>query len=159
MSNETISFELNGAPVSVAVGRDVPLLYVLRNDLDSRSVRFGCGDGLCGACRVIVEGKAVNSCDTLLWQVAGKSVRTVASQESDPRLGILVEELATAQAGQCGYCLPGITMSALALLESTPVPDRATIAAALSDNLCRCGAHHRILGAIETAGRRIGETA
>jgi nicotinate dehydrogenase subunit A len=157
MTDEITSFELNVATVAVAAAPDAPLLYVLRNDLGCRGVRFGCGQGLCGACRVIIDGKAVNSCDVPLWQAAGKAVRTIESHETDTRLGILVDEIVKTQAGQCGYCLPGISMTALPLLERDMPPSRETIAAALCDNLCRCGAHTRIIGAIEAAGRRTGQ--
>jgi nicotinate dehydrogenase subunit A len=157
MQHEAISFTLDGADVAVAVDPDTALLHVLRNDLGARTPRFGCGEGSCGACTVLVDGRALASCDTPLWSVAGRQVRTVASVEADPRLRVLLETIEEGQAAQCGYCLPGIVMTALDLLGRVDRPSRATIAEALDGHLCRCGAHLRILKAVEEAGRRLAE--
>ena len=160
MADESTEFTLNGTPVRVAAAADTPLLWALRNDLGRRATRFGCGAGVCGACTVIVEGRAVTSCDMPLGAVAGRDVRSADGWSDDPRLRPIVAALVAHQAPQCGYCLPGIVMRAAAFLEGceTP-PGRAEIAAALDDNLCRCGAHARILTAIEAAGRAMAADA
>ena len=132
---------VDGAAVRVQADPDTPLLYVLRGELDNLGTRFGCGEGTCGACMVIVDGKAQASCNLPVSAVAGASIETIASVESsDPIVAAMLE----IQAGQCGYCLPGIVMSAKALLARNPAPSRLEIAQALDGNLCRCGAHLRI---------------
>jgi nicotinate dehydrogenase subunit A len=138
-----ITLTVNGARCEIPDG-DVPLLYVLRNELGLTGTRFGCGNGICGACTVIVSGRAVRSCVVAASDVTGP-VTTVESLEgSHPLQRALVEE----QAGQCGYCLTGIVMSAKALLDSDPNPSEAALRGALDGNLCRCGSHTRILRAI-----------
>lgn len=151
----TLSFDLNGEPCAISVDPETPLLYVLRRDLGMSATRFGCGDGLCGACTVIVDGRALPSCDTPVGAVAGKAVETAEGMAQGDTAHPIVTALIEEQAGQCGYCLPGIVMSAKALLHETPQPTRTQIAAALDGNLCRCGAHLRILRAIELAAERM----
>lgn len=146
---------LNGHEVTVTAEPEMPLLYALRDLLGAREARFGCGDEMCGACAVIVDGEAVASCGTPLSAVQGKSVETAAILASDGRDHPILDELLRHQAGQCGYCLAGISMRAKALLDRRPAATRAEIAAALDANLCRCGAHARILDALEAAGRRL----
>lgn len=152
-------FTLNGKPVEVTADPDTPLLYVLRDDLDAKTARFGCGVGLCGACTVIVDGKAVQSCDMPLSVAAGANVETAeglaAATPPHPLIGAIIER----QAGQCGYCLPGIVMAAKALLDTTSQPSRAAIAESLAGNLCRCGAHVRILDAVEAAAATLAGQA
>ncbi len=155
--SEEFSFYLNGRPVTVTADRNTPFLYILRNSLDHYGARFGCGDGLCGACMIIVDGHAVFSCDTPIWSIVGKNVETVEGLASDKGLHPLQEYILQEQAGQCGYCLSGIIMRAKALLDENPNPTRAEIAAALEKNLCRCGSHARILRAIELAARALKE--
>ena len=150
-----LNFSLNGKKTSVSADPDKPLLYVLRGELGLTGTRFGCGTGMCGACTIIMDGKAVQSCDMPVGVVDGKDVETIESLATDYEAQPIVAALLELQAGQCGYCLPGIVMTAKALLDSTPDPDRASIAAALDGNLCRCGAHHRILDAIELAASRM----
>lgn len=152
--SETFELDVNGKPAKVDVDRDTALLYVLRNDLGLKGTRFGCGDGVCGACMVIIDGRAQFACDTPIWSVAGKSVETVEGLAKDDVLHPLQEAILDEQAGQCGYCLSGIIMRAKALLEEKPRATRAEIADALDRNLCRCGAHARILDAIETAAQQ-----
>lgn len=159
MKKQTTAFELDGEGCEVTCGPDEPLLYVLRNELGRKGARFGCGEGLCGACMVLVDERPTLSCDTPLWAVAGRRVRTIESHVSDWRLNEIVTALTQAQAGQCGYCLPGIAMRARALLADSAVASRESIAEALDGNLCRCGTHSRILRAIETAAERIGRAA
>ena len=150
-----IAFTLNSRTVSVDATPETPLLTALRGPLGPSSARFGCGDGLCGACTVVLDGRAVMSCDTPLGAVEGRRVETAESLLDGDRQHPLVAALLETQAGQCGYCLPGILMTARALLEDNPVRDRAEIARALDSNLCRCGAHTRILDALETAAAQM----
>lgn len=150
------AFELtvNGREVTVDADPDTPLLSVLRNDLDLRGSRFGCGMGLCGACFVTVDGAVVPACDTPVWSVAGRSVTTVEGLVGeDGALHPVQQALLDRQAAQCGFCLSGIVVRAAALLEQDPSPDAATVSEALQRNLCRCGAHGRIVQAVMEAGR------
>jgi nicotinate dehydrogenase subunit A len=124
-----------------------PLLDVLRNELNLKGSRYGCGLEQCGACLVLVDGAPVHACTRELGSVAGREVITADGMTDHPIAQALLEE----QAGQCGYCLSGIMISARALLAENPAPTRAEIAAALDKNLCRCGAHARILRAVERA--------
>ena len=146
-----MSFELtfNGTKVSAAVAGDTPLLDVLRNHLDLKGSRYGCGLEQCGSCMVVIDGKAEYSCVRAVSSVAGCAVETIESLADHTLHKAFLEE----QAGQCGYCLSGIMMTAKALLDATPNPSRAQIVAALDGNLCRCGAHPRIVRAIEKAAR------
>jgi nicotinate dehydrogenase subunit A len=142
---ETFRLTVNGTEFEVTCDPDTPLLYVLRNHLRLKGTRFGCGLGLCGACNVIIDGRTVFSCDTPLWSVAGKSVQTIEGLSSDSAVQrMFVEE----QAAQCGYCVSGIVMSATALLNENPHPDEREVRTALDGNLCRCGAHNRMVRAI-----------
>jgi nicotinate dehydrogenase subunit A len=147
----SIVLNVNGASREVAADPETPLLYVLRNDLHLKGVRYGCGAGFCGACMVIIDGKAVPSCDLPVSAVGGKSVTTIegigTAAEPHPLQRAFIGE----QAAQCGYCLTGIIMSAKALLDATPRAADDEIRAALAANLCRCGTHTRILKAIRRA--------
>ena len=149
-----VSCRVNGESRSFVVDPTMPLLLVLRETLGLMATRFGCGEGTCGSCTVMVDGQAVMSCDLPAGEVAGKRVETAEGLDGDPPHP-LVAAFLDHQAGQCGYCLPGILMAAKALLEreSAP-PSRARIAEALDGNLCRCGVHARILDAVEDAARR-----
>jgi nicotinate dehydrogenase subunit A len=142
---EMFRLTVNDAEVEVTCDRETPLLYVLRNHLGLNGTRFGCGLGLCGACNVIVEGRTVFSCDTPLWAVEDKDIRTV---EGLPPEGPLQRMFVEEQAAQCGYCVSGIVMSATALLESNSTPDERKVREALDHNLCRCGAHNRMVRAV-----------
>jgi nicotinate dehydrogenase subunit A len=148
-----ISLTVNGDPVEVDVDPDTPLLSVLRNELGLLGSRFGCGMGLCGACFVRVDGTVVPACDTPMWSVAGATVTTVEGLVGDDgTLHPVQQALLDRQAAQCGFCISGIAGRAAALLEQTPSPDAAQVAAALERNLCRCGAHGRIVQAVVDAG-------
>jgi aerobic-type carbon monoxide dehydrogenase small subunit (CoxS/CutS family) len=147
----TVSFTLNGQPTSVTADDERALLWVLRGDLGLTGTKFGCGAGLCGACTVIVNRQAVRSCSTPLKDVAGKRVLTIEGLERDGKLHLLQEAFLKHHAYQCGYCTPGMILNAYALLLATPRPTEAQIVAAMDDNLCRCGAHVRILAAIQEA--------
>lgn len=147
MSNLT-QFQLNGKLCEVTTNENTPLLYVLRNDLDHKGSRFGCGSGNCGACTVIVDGAAIQSCNTPLWSISQKEVLTAEGLELDP-IGKLVQEaFIKEQAAQCGYCINGIMMSITALLKKNSNPSREEQNAALDANLCRCGTHVRIFRAL-----------
>lgn len=144
---------VNGARVEVEAEPDTPLLTVLRNDLDLKGARFGCGSGLCGACFVQLDGVAVPSCDTPMWSVDQRSVVTVEGLAADDRLHPVQQALLDEQAGQCGYCLTGILVSAAALLDNNPRPDEQAVVEALDRNLCRCGVQRRIVRAVVRAGQ------
>lgn len=146
----TVSFTLNGKPASVTTDDDRMLLWVLRSDLGLTGTKFGCGEGLCGACTVIVEKAAVRSCATPLKAVAGKRVLTIEGLDASG-LHRLQQAFLDHHAFQCGYCTPGMILNAYALLLSTPHPSRQEISRHMEDNLCRCGAHGRVLDAIEQA--------
>jgi nicotinate dehydrogenase subunit A len=146
-----IALTVNGRIVDVEAHESASLLDVLRNQLGLRATRFGCGLEQCGACTVLVDGEPVQSCTRLVTTVAGKSVTTLEGLGRDGALHPLQEAFLAEQAGQCGYCLAGILMAAKALLDRNRNPTRAEIAAALDSNLCRCGAHNRILRAVTRA--------
>ena len=148
-------FEVNGERRSVAADPDTPLLYVLRNDLGLVGSRYGCGTGQCGACFVIVEGKAMPSCDAPLWSVAGKSVTTVEGLAKGGALHPVQKALLAEQAAQCGYCTSGIAIAAAALLQEKKNPSENEIRAALDRNLCRCGAHNRVVRAVLRAAKEM----
>jgi nicotinate dehydrogenase subunit A len=144
-------FTVNGSAVSVGAGPDTPLLEVLRNHLGLMGTKFGCGLEQCGCCMVLVDGEPAKSCGKALSTVAGKSVLTIEGLGTPDRPHPLQAAFLDEQAGQCGYCLPGILISAKALLDKNPAPSRREIAHALDDNICRCGSHIRILKAVERA--------
>jgi nicotinate dehydrogenase subunit A len=140
--------EVNGLTRSVEADPDTPLLYVLRNDLGLVGTRFGCGSGQCGACFVLIDGRAMASCDLPMSFAFGKKVTTIEGLgEAHPVQKALVAE----QAAQCGYCMSGIVMSAVALLDKSNKPTEAEIRSALDKNLCRCGSHNRVVRAILNA--------
>jgi aerobic-type carbon monoxide dehydrogenase small subunit (CoxS/CutS family) len=146
----TVSFTLNGRPIAVKTDDDRMLLWVLRSDLGLTGTKFGCGEALCGACTVIVEKEAVRSCATPLKAVAGKQVLTIEGLGKNG-LHAVQQAFLDRHAFQCGYCTPGMILTAYALLLKTPHPTRQQIVRHMEDNLCRCGAHSRILDAIEHA--------
>jgi nicotinate dehydrogenase subunit A len=145
------SFTVNGTPVSVSAGADTPLLDVLRNHLGLKGSKFGCGLEQCGSCMVLIDGAPEKSCGKALSTVAGKSVLTIEGLGTPERPHPLQTAFLDEQAGQCGYCLPGILITAKALLDRNQAPSRTEIAAALDDNICRCGSHIRILKAVARA--------
>lgn len=151
-----IAFTVNGRTVEVQATPETPLVYALRNDLGLKATRFGCGTGACGACTVVVDGRAVQSCDTPLWSVAGRNVTTAEDYTNGGVLEIVRQAFVQEQAAQCGYCTDGIMMSLAALLASNPSPDEETVHAALGRHLCRCGAHMRILRAARRAIAALG---
>jgi len=150
-----ISFTVNGQTVSVIVPETAPLLDVLRNQLNLMGTRFGCGAEQCGSCMVLIDGAPEKSCGKPLWTVAGKAVITVEGLGTRDHPHPLQQAFIDEQAGQCGYCLSGILISAKALLDRNPSPTRAEAAAALDGNICRCGTHNRILRAILKAAAQL----
>jgi nicotinate dehydrogenase subunit A len=154
-----IKLEVNGGTHEIEAAGDAPLLYALRNQLNLKAAHFGCGSGECGACRVLIDGQAVASCDTPLWAAAGKKITTLEGLGSAAHPHPLQTALIAEQAGQCGYCLAGIIVSAAALLRANPDPSEDEVRAALDRNLCRCGAHNRIVRAVLRAARAPGAKA
>jgi nicotinate dehydrogenase subunit A len=146
----SLVLHVNGVSREIAADPETPLLYVLRNDLKLKGARFGCGLGQCGACTVIIEGKAVQSCDVPVSAVAGLSITTIEGIGSPDRLHPLQQAFIREQAAQCGFCVTGVIMSAKALLDANPGPTDAQIRAALARNLCRCGTHIRMLRAVRS---------
>jgi nicotinate dehydrogenase subunit A len=151
----SIILNVNGASHTVAAEPETPLLYVLRNDLGLKGARYGCGLGQCGTCTVVIDGKAVQSCDLPVSAAAGKTVTTIEGISTNGRLHPLQQAFVDEQAAQCGYCITGIIMAAKALLDANPRPSDAEIRTALKGNLCRCGTHHRILRAVRRAAERM----
>jgi nicotinate dehydrogenase subunit A len=157
----TIQLTVNGTPHTIAAAETTPLLDVLRNQLDLKGARYGCGQEQCGSCIVLVDGDPVYACARELGTLAGRSVTTIEGLGTVAQPHPLQQAFLDEQAGQCGYCLSGIILSAKALLDHTPAPSRAQIVEALDKHLCRCGAHPRILRAVERAAAalRIGAAA
>ena len=152
---ERFTLRVNGREQEVVAEPDTPLLYILRNDLGLKGTRFGCGAGQCGACTVLFDGNAVQSCDVPLWSAVGHEITTIEGLGSAERPHPLQRAFIDEQAVQCGYCINGIIMSAAALLAKNADPTRKDIAAALDRNLCRCGTHVRVLRAIERAAKEM----
>jgi aerobic-type carbon monoxide dehydrogenase small subunit (CoxS/CutS family) len=142
---------INGTSVHVETDGTKPLLSVLRDELALRGSRFGCGTEQCGACMVLIDGEPAYSCARAIGSLAGKAVTTVEGLSANGALHPLQQAFLDEQAGQCGYCLSGILMSAAALLNRNPRPSRSEIAAALDRHLCRCGMHNRVLRAVARA--------
>jgi nicotinate dehydrogenase subunit A len=137
--------DVNGMERTVEAAPETPLLHVLRNDLGLPGTRFGCGSGQCGACFVLVDGRAMASCDLPISFVAGKKITTIEGLGGEHPVQKALERH---QAAQCGYCMSGIVMAAVALLSNNPKPGESEIRAALDKNLCRCGSHNRVVKAI-----------
>lgn len=147
----TIELTINDKPVSLAAADTTPLLFVLRNELGLKGIRYGCGLEQCGSCMVLVDDEPIYACSRELGTVAGRRITTVEGIGSTAIPHPLQTAFLDEQAGQCGYCLSGIIMSAKALLDRNPSPSRGQIIEALDKHLCRCGAHPRILRAVEKA--------
>ena len=149
----TVSFTLNGKPTSINVDDERMLLWVLRSDLALHGTKFGCGSNLCGACTVIVDKEAVRSCSVAVKDVAGKNVLTIEGLSQDGKLNPLQEAFLAHDGFQCGFCTPGMIVTAYSLLLKTKLPTREQIVEYMDGNLCRCGAHLRIIDAIEAAAK------
>jgi nicotinate dehydrogenase subunit A len=146
-----ISLNVNGTNQTIDSDPETPLLYVLRDDLKLNGAKFGCGLGQCGACTVIVDGKAVLSCVTPVLLLEGRAITTVEGLGTIDKPGPMQQAFIAEQSAQCGYCIPGMMMRAQALLEESPQANDQEIRQALEFNLCRCGTHMRILRAIHRA--------
>ena len=153
--NETIRFTLNKTPISITVDRERPLLWVIRQDLALTGTKYGCGQGLCGTCTVLVDGTAARSCQTTVGEVAGSEVLTIEGLAESHGLHPVQQSFVEHDALQCGYCTPGMILQATSLLNRNPNPDRDEIIDTMENNLCRCGAHNRIIRAIEAAAEKL----
>ena len=145
---QSVRLRVNGQEQSIEAAEDASLLSVLRGQLGLTAAHFGCGVNQCGACYVLLDGHAVASCDTPLWAAAGKEVTTVEGLGTPEEPHPLQRAFIAEQAMQCGYCVSGVLISAAALLKRAPNPSEAEIRAALDRNLCRCGAHNRMVRAV-----------
>jgi nicotinate dehydrogenase subunit A len=154
----TINIKVNGASRSVPAEPDTPLLYVLRNDLALNGAKFGCGLAQCGACTVLVDGKATRSCVTPISAVERSEITTIEGLGTIEKPHALQQAFIEEQAAQCGYCINGMIMSAKELLDRTPRPSEADVRGALAGNLCRCGTHNRIVRAVLRASQASGRT-
>ena len=153
-----VSLKVNGATRSVPAEPDTPLLYVLRNDFELNGAKFGCGLAQCGACTVLVDGKAVRSCVTPIDSLAGAEIITLEGLGTLEKPHALQRAFIDEQAAQCGYCINGMIMSAKALLDRNPRPSENDVREALAANLCRCGTHNRIVRAVLRAANEMGRT-
>jgi len=155
---DTISFKLNGKPVHLTVDADRLLLWVLRTDLASTGTKFGCGEGDCGACTVLVDKVATRSCLVKVKDVQNKEVLTIEGLGKEGELHPLQKAFVKHDALQCGFCTPGMILAAYSLLNSNPHPSREQIVYGMEQSFCRCGAHPRIIDAIQTAAAEMNGT-
>jgi nicotinate dehydrogenase subunit A len=151
----TIDLVVNGARHSIAVEPERTLLTALRDELDLTGTKYGCGEGQCGACTVLIEGAPARSCQTRVAALAGRKITTIEGLEQHGRLHPLQETFLEAGGMECGYCTPGMIMSGAALLAKNPKPQKEEILAAMQGNVCRCGAYSRIVEAVRLASRRM----
>jgi aerobic-type carbon monoxide dehydrogenase small subunit (CoxS/CutS family) len=152
---QTIRFELNGKKTEIALDPKLTLLWVLRTQFGLTGTKFGCGIGFCGACTVLINNEAVRSCQIPVSDVAGKKVITIEGLASNGNLHPVQQAFVEHDALQCGYCTPGMIMNAVALLKKNPEPSEQDIIKGMEDNLCRCGAHVRIVKAVQTAAKQM----
>lgn len=150
-------FELNGAPVETNASPETRLLDVLREQFKLTGTKEGCGEGECGACMILLDGEPVLSCLTAVGAVRGRSVTTIEGLRSTSGFAVLSQTLNDAGAVQCGFCTPGMIITAYALLRDYPMPDERTIREALAGNLCRCTGYNMIVEAITMAARKRGD--
>lgn len=148
---EEVQFTINGISRTLTVDADRPLLWVLRTDLGLTGTKYGCGEGLCGACTVLIDDEAVRSCQTAVRDIRGKQVVTIEGLADAGKLHPVQKAFMANDALQCGYCTPGMILQATAFLRQNPEPSADDIMDAMEDNLCRCGAHNRIVRAIQAA--------
>ena len=151
----TVHFSLNGEPVSLTGDEERMLLWILRTDLALTGVKYGCGEGLCGACTVLVDGKAVLSCQTPVKDVSGAKIVTIEGLAQNGNLHPIQQAFIDHDALQCGFCTPGMILKAYDLLVESPQPTQDEIISAMDDNLCRCGSHIRIVQAVQTAAKHM----
>ena len=150
-----VVFTINGKEVSLEVGADETALHVIRDRLLLKGTKEGCGIGECGACTIVVDGKAVNACLMLAAQLQGRNIMTVEGLIEKHELSVLQKAFLEVHAVQCGFCTPGMLMSSCALLKDKPRPDKGDIVDAISGNLCRCTGYQQVVGAIQDAARRL----
>ena len=152
---EIVHLELNGKPVTVTGDEERMLLWMLRTDLALTGVKYGCGEGLCGACTVLVNGRAVLSCQTPVKDVRGANIVTIEGLAQNGNLHPIQQAFIDHDALQCGFCTSGMILKAYDLLVESPQPTRDEITSAMDDNLCRCGSHIRIVRAVQTAAEHM----
>ena len=152
---EKLSFTLNGKMTEVLIDTSQTLLWVLRNHFGLTGTKYGCGNGFCGACTVLIDNEPVRSCQVPVSDVAGKNVVTIEGLEKKGKLHPVQKAFIDHEALQCGFCTPGMILTAVGLLMKNPSPSKQQIVDGMQDNLCRCGAHNRIIDAIETAAKEM----
>lgn len=150
---ETISFQLNGKKTEVRIDPAETLLWVLRNHFNLTGTKFGCGNGFCGSCTVLIDNEPIRSCTVPVSDVAGKKVTTIEGLAANGKLHPVQQAFVDHDALQCGYCTPGMILTSVGFLSKNPSPSRQEIIEGLEDNLCRCGAHLRIVDAVESAAK------
>lgn len=150
-----ILFQLNGKKVELNIDPELILLWVLRNQLGLTGTKYGCGVGICGSCTILVDNVAVRSCTMTVDEAEGKSLTTIEGLSNDEQLHPLQEAFMKHDALQCGYCTPGMIMNAAGLLHKNPQPSKQEIIEGMENNLCRCGAHVRIIDAVDDAAKNI----
>ena len=153
-----INLNVNGVPRSVTAEPDTPLLYVLRNDFELNGAKYGCGLAQCGACTVLIDGRAVRSCVTPISALEKSEITTIEGLGTIDKPHALQQAFIEEQAAQCGYCTNGMIMSAKELLDRNPKPSEPDVRAALAGNLCRCGTHNKIIRAVLRAAQANGRT-
>ena len=152
-----IRINVNGSYHQIDVDERTPLIYVLRNDLGLKGTKLGCGLEQCGACKVIVDGKAVFSCNSPVSSFANSYITTIEGIGSPELLDTIQDSFVKEKAAQCGYCIPGIIMTTKALIDTNPEPDRKMVCEALAENLCRCGTHSQIIKAVMRAASEMNK--
>ena len=150
-----IQFKLNGKPIKLTVDSERKLLWVLRTDLGLTGTKYGCGESFCGACTVLVNHEAVRSCQTAVKEIQSKEVVTIEGLAAGSKLHPIQKAFTEHDAMQCGYCTPGMIMNAYSFLKKNPDPSEKEIIENMNDNLCRCGAHTRIIKAIQSAAKEM----
>lgn len=150
---EKITLQVNGVQKTMEVDPETPLLYILRDDLELKGPKFGCGKGQCGACTVLIGGEAARSCQIPIGRLSGMSVITLEGLGSSAQPSPVQEAFIIEQAAQCGYCINGMVVTATAFLKKNKNPTDDQIKAALAENLCRCGTHSRIVSAVKRAAK------
>lgn len=155
MMEKLIRFTLNGKKTEITVDPTLTLLWVLRDQLGLSGTKYGCGEGLCGSCTVLIDNEVYRSCSIQIGDIAGQSVITIEGLSSNGQLHPIQSAFIEKDALQCGYCTPGMIISAYGLLLNNPEPTREEVIEGMEGNLCRCGAHIRIIEAIQSAGREM----
>lgn len=155
MEETSIRFTLNGKKTEITIDPALSLLWVLRDQFGLTGTKYGCGIGYCGACTVIMNAEAIRSCTYTIGDAAGKEISTIEGLSSNGELHPLQESFVKFDALQCGFCTPGMIMNAFGLLLNNPEPSRQEVIEGMEDNLCRCGAHIRIIEAVQAAGKKM----